>query len=137
MINSRTVIRWFALTAAIMVASYVLNGIEVTGFFSALLAAVILSFLNVFLRPVLIILTLPINILSLGLFTFVINAMLLMMVSGVVSGFTVTGFSSALWGSLLISIVNAILNSLIRDRKKEKRDGLTIDMKQTGKNRWE
>ncbi|MFP4036968.1 MAG: phage holin family protein, partial [Desulfobacteraceae bacterium] len=75
-------IRWLILTAAITLASYVIDGIEVSGFFSALAAAAILGILNAFFRPILIILTLPINILSLGLFTFVINAVLLKMASG-------------------------------------------------------
>ena len=137
MIKKGAVIRWLILTAAIMLTSYLLDGIQVSGFFSALLAAAILSVLNVFLRPVLLILTLPFNILSLGLFTFVINAILLMMVSGVISGFTVRDFKSALFGSLLISVVNAILGSLIDGRKKPERDSSTIEMKKTGNNRWE
>ena len=137
MLRTGTVIRWLILTAAIMLTSYLLDGIQVSGFFSALLAAAILGVLNVFLRPVLLILTLPLNILSLGLFTFVINAALLMMVSGVIYGFTVRDFWSAIWGSLLISVVNAILSSFIDDEKKFKKDSNTIEMKQTDDNRWE
>ena len=138
MFKTGTVIRWLILTAAIMLTSYLLDGIQVSGFFSALLAAAILSVLNVFLRPILIILTLPINILSLGLFTFVINAILLMMVSGVIPGFNVTGFWPALFGSLLISIVNAVLGSFISDdRQNPKKDNSTIEMKKTGDDRWE
>ena len=137
MLRTGTVIRWLILTAAIMLTSYLLDGIQVSGFFSALLAAAILGVLNVFLRPVLLILTLPLNILSLGLFTFVINAVLLMMVSGVIYGFTVRDFWSAIWGSLLISVVNAILSSFIDDEKKFKKDSHTIEMKQTDDNRWE
>ena len=85
-------IRWLILTAAIMVASYLISGIEVRGFLSAFLAAAILGVLNAFFRPILIVLTLPLNILTLGLFTFVINALLLEMASGVISGFEVHGF---------------------------------------------
>ena len=138
MLKTGTLIRWLILTAAIMFTSYILDGIQVSGFFSALLAAAILSVLNVFLRPVLILLTLPFNILTLGLFTFVINAILLMMVSGVISGFTVRDFGSALFGSLLISIVNAVLGLFVADdRKKPKKNGLTIEMKRTKDDRWE
>ena len=137
MIKTGTIIRWLILTAAIMFTSYLLDGIQVSGFFSALLAAAILSVLNVFLRPVLLILTLPLTILSLGLFTFVINAILLMMVSGVISGFTVRDFKSALFGSLLISIVNAILGAFVGDKKKPEKDSSTIEMKKTGDDRWE
>jgi putative membrane protein len=137
MFKQGIVIRWVILTAAIMFASYLLDGIHVTGFFSALFAAAILGVLNVFLRPVLIILTLPFNILTLGLFTFVINAILLMMVSGVIADFTVRDFRSALLGSLIISIVNAILSAFVKDRKEVKKNSSTIEMKKTGDGRWE
>ena len=105
--------RWLVLTGSIMAASYLMDGIQVSGFLSALFAAAILGILNTLFRPMLFILTLPINILTLGLFTFVLNAILLMMVSGVISGFVVYGFWSAVLGSLLISLVSWILTSLI------------------------
>jgi len=108
-------IRWLILTFAIIIASYLLDGIRVSGFLSAFFAAAILGILNAFFRPILIVLTLPINIMTLGLFTFVINAILLMMASGVISGFEVSGFWSAVFGSLLISIVSWVLNSFINE----------------------
>ncbi len=86
------VFRWIILTVAILVTSYLMDGIHVSGFFSAFFAAAILGILNAFFRPILLVLTLPINILSLGLFTFVLNAVLLMIVSGVIPGFDVYGF---------------------------------------------
>lgn len=104
------------MTIAILAAAYLLGGIEVSGFFSALLAAALLGFLNAVFRPILLILTLPINVLTLGLFTFVINALLLMMASGVIGGFHVYGFWSALLGSLIISVVSSLLSSFISDR---------------------
>lgn len=133
------VIRWMVLTTAIMVTSYLIEGIEVRGFGSALFAAAILGVLNAFFRPVLILLTLPINILSLGLFTFVINAMLLKMASGVISGFEVHGFWSAVFGSLLISLVSWLLSSFINDqgRVEHVRHSKTIEMKRTDKDKWE
>ncbi len=127
------VIRWLILTAAIMFASYVLDGIQVKGFFTALFAAAILGILNAFFRPILIILTLPINILSLGLFTFIINALLLKMSSGVISGFKVYGFWSAVFGSLLISLVSWALSSFINEQGRME----YIDLKNKGGNRWE
>ena len=127
-------IRWLILTGAIMLAAYLLEGIHVTGFFSALFAAAILGFLNAFFRPILIILTLPITLLTLGLFTFVINAILLMMVSGVLSGFEVASFGSALGGSLIISLVSWLLNSFVSERGKFE----VIDLQQKGKDdHWE
>lgn len=132
-------VRWLILTAAILVTAYVMEGIQVQGFFSALFAAAVLGFLNVFFRPILIILTLPINILSLGLFTFIINALLLMMASGLIPGFTVRGFWSAVFGSLLISIVNWLLSSFLSRRKRveeKERDGV-IDLDRKDGDRWE
>jgi len=105
----------------------------VKGFWSAFLAAAILGVLNALFRPVLIILTLPINILTLGLFTFVINAILVMMVSGVVGGFEVHGFWSALLGSLIISLVSWLLNSFINEQG---RVGY-IDMRKGKDGKWE
>ena len=127
------VIRWLILTSAIMFASYVLDGIQVKGFFTALFAAAILGILNAFFRPILIILTLPINILSLGLFTFIINAMLLKMASGVISGFQVYGFWSAVFGSLLISLVSWALSSFINEQGRME----YIDLKKKDGDRWE
>jgi putative membrane protein len=109
-------IRWLISTVSIMVTAYLVNGISISGFLSAFFAAAILGILNAFFRPILFILTLPITILSLGLFTFVINALLLMMVSGVISGFVVDGFWTALLGSLLISLVSWLLTSLINEK---------------------
>lgn len=135
-------IRWLILTAAIMAASFLMNGIEVTGFFSALGAAAILGVLNAVFRPILIVLTLPINVLTLGLFTFVINAVLLMMVSGVIRGFHVQGFWWAVLGSLVISLVSWFLSSFINSRGRveyinsRERAGY-IDMERKPGGRWE
>jgi len=129
-------IRWIILTVAIVAASYLLEGIHVRDFVSAFLAAAVLGVLNTLLRPILIIFTLPFNILTLGLFTFVINAVLLMMASGVISGFDVRGFWTAVFGSLIISIVNWILSSFISDRGRIERVDY-IEMKKKGKDRWE
>jgi putative membrane protein len=126
-------VRWVILAGAIMVASYLLDGIEITGFFPALGAAAMLGILNAFLRPVLIILTLPINVLSFGLFTFIINALLLKMVSGVIPGFDVHGFWTAVWGSLIITLVNWLLHSFINDRGRVE----FIDLKKRGRDKWE
>lgn len=126
-------IRWLVLTVAIMVASYLMEGIYVSGFFSAFFAAAILGILNAFFRPVLIILTLPINILSLGLFTFIINAMLLKMASSIIAGFEVYGFWSAVFGSLIISLVSWLLSSFVNEQG---RVGY-IDLERKDGDRWE
>jgi len=125
-------IRWLTLTFAIIVTSYLLDGIQVGGFFSAVFAAAVLGILNAFFRPIILILTLPINILTMGLFTFVINALLLMMASGIISGFNVHGFWSAVFGALLISVVSWLINGFIGDRGTVE----YIDLKHRGGNRW-
>ncbi|OEU75051.1 MAG: hypothetical protein BA869_09665 [Desulfuromonadales bacterium C00003107] len=111
-------VRWLMLTVAIMAAAYLLPGIEVKGVFSAFFAAAILGILNALLRPLLLLLTLPLNILTLGLFTFVINALMLMMASGIISGFHIAGFWSAIFGSLVIGVVSWLLTSMINDQGK-------------------
>lgn len=126
-------IRWLGLTFAIIVTSYLLDGIHVSGFWSALFTAAILGILNAFFRPIILILTLPINILTMGLFTFVINALLLMMASSISSGFNVAGFWSAVFGALLISVVSWLVNGFIGERGTVE----YIDLKHRGGNRWE
>ena len=126
-------LRWLTLTGAILLASYMLDGIHVSGFMSALWAAAILGILNAFFRPVALILTLPINILTLGLFTFVINAVMLKMASGVIDGFEVRGFWPALLGALIISLVSWGLNIFINERGSVD----IIDLHHRGGNRWQ
>ena len=143
-------IRWLTTTAAIVATSYLLDGIQVSGFFSAVFAAAVLGILNAFFRPIALLLTLPINILSLGLFTFVINALMLKMASGVIPGFSVYGFWTAIFGSFLISVISWLLNSFVSEhgslttinpkggtkaRAGDKDD--TIDLEHKGDDRWE
>jgi len=93
-----------------MATAYLLPGVALKGFFAALVVALVLGFFNTVLKPILVILTLPINILTLGLFTLVINAALILLASRVVDGFTVSGFWWALLFSLILSLVNGVLN---------------------------
>jgi putative membrane protein len=126
-------LRWLTLTGAILFASYMLDGIHVSGFMSALGAAAILGILNAFFRPIALILTLPINMITLGLFTFVINAVMLKMASGVIAGFDVQGFWPALFGALVISLVSWGLNIFINERGTVD----IIDLHHRGGNRWQ
>jgi putative membrane protein len=126
-------LRWLILTVAIIATAYLVGGIQVNGFFSAFFAAAILGILNAFFRPLLLLLTLPLNVLTLGLFTFVINAIMLLMASGVIPGFEVHGFWSAVFGSLLISIISWFLTSFIGNRGTVD----YIDLKHVGDNKWE
>jgi putative membrane protein len=127
------VIRWLTLTLAILLAAYLMDGIHISGFGAALGAAAILGILNAFFRPIALLLTLPINIMTLGLFTLVINAVLLKMVSGVVGGFEVHGFWTAVFGSLLISLVSWMLSTFIGDSGRLD----VINLRHRGGNRWE
>ena len=99
-------IRWIIISIVIIASAYAFSGIKVAGFFAALAAAIALGFVNAVIRPLVILLTLPINVLTLGLFTFVINAFLVMLVSGLIPGFSVASFWWALLLSLIISIIN-------------------------------
>ena len=106
------VIRALINGLAVWIASYVLPGVNVDGFFTAIVVAVILGIVNAFLKPILVLLTIPITVLSLGLFIFVINALLILLVARIVPGFTVENFWWALAFSLVLSIVNSFLHSL-------------------------
>jgi putative membrane protein len=107
--------RWVISTAAALIATYILHGrITYGGPVDLFVATLLLGLLNTFLRPVLMLLSLPILIFTLGLFTFVINGVLLWLVSRLMgeSHFYVNGFGTAFWGALIISIVSMLLNSL-------------------------
>lgn len=108
---TRIVVTAFAL---ILVAEFI-PGIEVDSVVTALIAALVLGILNVLVRPILVILTLPITLLTLGLFIFVINALLFWAVASFLDGFTVQGFWPALFGSLIVSIVSAFVNKRVED----------------------
>lgn len=99
---------------AVFVAAQLLNSIEVDGFGSALIAALILAVINTFIRPILVFFTLPLTIVSLGLFLLVINAVTFFVTGMLVPGFEVTGFWGAFWGAMIVSVVSWILNSIFR-----------------------
>jgi len=107
-------IHWVVSALAILVSSYVLPGIKVEGFVAALTIAVVMGLVNAVIKPILIVLTLPINILTLGLFTIVINAFLILLVAKIVPGFTVAGFGWAIAFSIVLSLVGAVLQSWVK-----------------------
>lgn len=109
----RLLVKWLCLTGSVLFAAWAIEGIRVDGILDAMLAAGVLGFLNLALRPLLLILTLPINVLTLGLFTLVVNAVILKTASLVVPGFVVKGFWAAVGGSLLISIANWVLHGIM------------------------
>ena len=103
---------------AIIIAAWLLPGIHIASSLSALLAGVILGFVNAIVRPVLFFLTLPLTLLTLGLFIFVLNAICFALTAWLVPGFSVDGFFSALVGALLVSVVSWILNGLVVGRRE-------------------
>jgi putative membrane protein len=102
-------VRWIVLAVVFLGLSHFLPGIKVVDFWSGFWAAIVLSLVNIFIRPILMLLTLPINFLTLGLFTLVINALMLLLVSSIVSGFLIAGFWWAVIVAVIISVVNTIL----------------------------
>ena len=105
---------------AIIVAAWLLPGLHVSGPFAALIAGVILGFVNAIVRPVLFLLTLPLTLVTLGLFIFVLNALCLGLTAALVPGFDIDGFWWALLGALLISIVSWILNGLLVGKRQDR-----------------
>ncbi|HXI10503.1 MAG TPA: phage holin family protein [Thermodesulfobacteriota bacterium] len=107
------VLRIIILAAGIFLAAYLVPGVNVVGYGPAIKAAVLLGILNIFIKPALLLFTLPINLLTLGLFTLIINGFLLWFVGSVVSGFHVAGFLTAILGSIIISLFSILLNRFI------------------------
>lgn len=110
------IIRFLLSGVAVMLTSYLLPGVHVQDYWAALLVAVIISISNVIIKPILIILTIPITILTLGLFLLVINAIIILMVDSFVDGFRVEGF----WWALAFSLILSVFNSLFSDMTKKK-----------------
>lgn len=104
--------KWLINALALLGIAYLIRGISVSSFYVALVAALVLGLINALVKPILILLTLPVNILTLGLFTFVINALLFWFASTVVKGFGVADFAAAFWGALCLSIVSWLTHIL-------------------------
>lgn len=111
-------IRWFATAATLLIIAYAVPGITVTGVYIALVTAVVLGLVNAVIRPIFIVLTLPINVLTLGLFTFVINGLMFWFVASFIDGFAVSGFWAAVVGALILSISSWLVSKLIHSDSK-------------------
>lgn len=105
--------KWLLSASALLFVAYVYNGVEVTSFTAAMLAALVIGLLNTVVRPVLVILTLPVTVLTLGLFLFVINALVFWAAAGVLEGFHVRGFVAALVGSLIYTLLGVVIESAL------------------------
>ena len=111
-------IRLLLNALAVFVLANILNGITVDGYVGALIVAIVLSVLNLLVKPILVILTLPATILTLGLFLLVINALIILLADKLIDGFAVSSFWTALLFSVLLSILQSLLQSFLKDDKK-------------------
>lgn len=109
----KTLTRWLLLAGALLLVAHLYPGVTVKSFPSALIAALVLGLLNTLLRPILVLLTLPVTVLSLGLFLFVINALMFWAAANLLEGFEVSGFLAALVGSLIYSLCGMAIDVLI------------------------
>ncbi|HEV7815605.1 MAG TPA: phage holin family protein [Janthinobacterium sp.] len=109
----RLILTWFINAAALFAVPYLIHSVSVTGIGAALVAALLLGLVNTLIRPVLLLLTLPVTFLSLGLFIFVINGFMFWLVAQLVEGFHVASFWSAIFGALLYSVISWALSTLL------------------------
>ena len=109
--------RWILNAAALLLVAYLYPGVQVETFTAAVIAALVLGLVNAVVRPLLVILTLPVTVITLGLFLFVINALLFWLVAEIVPGFRVTGFVAALVGSILFSLITLVTSWLLFPRR--------------------
>lgn len=110
--------RWVVNAIALIVIASVVPGFDVASFYHALIAALVLGLVNALIRPIVLLLTLPVNIMTLGLFTLVINGLMVWFVSTIVKGFVVEGFVPAFLVGLLLSVVSWIVSRIIKEAKK-------------------
>ena len=118
----RLLLVWIINALSLLALPYLFASIQVKGFYAAMVVALVLGLINTVIRPVLIVLTLPINILTLGLFTFIINGLLFWFVASFVKGFHVAGFWPAVWGAIAYSLISWICSALILGGKERPSD---------------
>jgi putative membrane protein len=111
-------VTWLLAALALILTAYLVPGVRIDGLTSAIIGAAVLGFVNAIVRPILILLTLPLTILTLGFFLLIINAITLSIVAFFTPGFTITNILSALIGSIVLTIVTAILGSLAGDEQE-------------------
>ena len=109
----KLIINWVLSAIALLAVTYLYSGVQITSFGGAMIAALVIGLFNTFLRPVLVVLTLPVSVVTLGLFLFVINALMFWSASGVLDGFKVDGFGAALVGSLIYSLFGLLISSTL------------------------
>ena len=106
------ILKWILLSLCILFVGWLIPGITLANFKTAMIAGLLIAFTNLFIKPILLFLTLPINILTLGFFVLVINALLFMFVASLINGIEINGFLNAFWGALLLSILTIGLEQI-------------------------
>jgi len=110
----KLIAKWLLSAAALLAVAYLYSGVEIKSFSAALIAAFVIGLLNTILRPILVVLTLPVTVVTLGLFLFVINALMFWSAAGILDGFFVRGFGAALIGSLIYSVLGIVIDSALQ-----------------------
>lgn len=109
----KTLLRWLLLAAALLLVAHLYSGVEVRSFVSAMIAALVLGLFNAIVRPILVVLTLPVTVVTLGLFLFVINALMFYWAAGLLEGFQVRSFGAAVVGSLIYSVCGLVIDAAL------------------------
>jgi putative membrane protein len=126
------ILRWVLNAGGLLFISYLFEGIHLAGLGWAFIAALFLGVMNALIRPVVLVLTLPINILTLGLFTLVVNGLMLWLTGSLLKGFVVEGFWAAVGGALVLSLISLVVNSLIGDQGRVE----VIEMRRSSSGVW-
>lgn len=109
----KLILKWLLSAAALLGVAYIYGGVSVASFGTAMIAALVIGLLNMLVRPILVVLTIPVTLITLGLFLFVINALMFWAAAGVLGGFHVSGFGAALLGSLIYSVLGILIESAL------------------------
>ncbi len=111
----KILIHWLILSLAVLAVPYFVTGIHIGGIGVAIIVGAVLGFINLVIKPVISLLTLPLNVITLGLFSLIVNAILFYFVGRVVEGFSIDSFTAAFWGALIVSVINWFANKVMKD----------------------
>ena len=108
------ILRWLISAVSLLIVAYIVPGFHIDSLWAALMVAFILGLVNAVIRPIILLLTLPLTILSLGFFILVVNALMLLIASSIVKGFVISSFGAALWGAIVLWLVSLAMNTLLK-----------------------
>lgn len=111
-------LRWFLNALALLIVSQLVPGFVVTSFYSALVASLVLGLANATVRPILLLMTLPLSVLTLGVFTLVLNALIILLVATIVKNFEIQSFSAAFWGGIILWLISWLSSVMIKSVKQ-------------------